>query len=212
MKIFFKKALPIILLVVVINIWFHSPQLSEKDLTIVNGTCVDVFEEPGRNGATFLLLDNGEAYVYNDFGYLGFATQFEGKNVSFALSDKTGTAIVAWNESAESLKNTLEIRNKNAIVSNIMMAIGSLVATPLLLLKPIVLAINEYHEKIEKRDAKERREKKKAKKQDQRQKLENIENPTQYRHQQNKNISKKNQKRKKIASQKREKNNSTKSE
>lgn len=198
MKIFFKKALPIILLIILFNIWlwFYLPQLSEEDLIIVNGTCVDVFESSGKYGATYLLLDNGEAYVYNDFGYLGFATQFVGKNVSFAVSDKTRMAIVAWNESAESLKNTLEIRNKNAIVSNIIMAIVSLLAAPLLLLKPIVLAINEYHEKIEKRDAKERKEKKKAKKQDQSKKLENIENPTQYRHQQNKNISKKKQKRK----------------
>ena len=212
-----KRILVSILIVVLMNtfVYFWVPQLSQEDIYYVSGKCIDV-DKGTTHEPTRLLLENGEVYTYSYFeGYSPKSHELKNKHISFCASDKflLSKKIVAWSENSEIQKETLKEFNENSIRAYTLMAIASLLLGSFPLVPLAFDIAKKSREKAKKRAAKKRKEAENIKKQKQREKFENMDDFTQYRHQQNKNISKKKQKQRKIAYQKQEeKNNSTKSE
>ena len=198
-----KRTIIFLLIVIPLTI-FLCKEISHCDETntyMVEGTVAEAYVVKRRNSFSRIVMENGDYYhSTSDFArkFLDCSdiSELEGKNISFiaegAKSNFSTPSIVAWNSSGEMVEESLKWTNTNRlIVRTIGIVLVWLLASPLI--------ITEFWIRLEKHNSKKymlkNRKLKHAKKQLQAEKYNSLESSTKERHIQNKNMSKKKQKR-----------------
>ena len=199
----------VIFLLIVIPLTIHilqtRPLCSEANIHKVDGVVSDAYVVKLRgNTSSFscILMEDGSRYnvtkgFARKFLDCSYITELKGKNISFMVEDENGVisdskSVVAWNTNKTVYEESLKWTNTNRFfIKLIIIPSIWLLASPIIVTE-IWRALRKYsyHKEILKK-----REMKYAKRQRQAEKYSSLEGSTEERYIQNKNLSKKKQKR-----------------
>ena len=165
----------------------QNPKYDEKDVYVVNGTCVDVQDEYGCGKShleyrTYLVMENGQRYfVYDYLWNMQNASKedFLGKNISFHASNKAkpilghyDCLIISFGDDINDLTTSIELVNKKNTESLVVGLITSSIVVSIVIILPELLRIFERrYKKLNDQIAEHNRNLKKAKKEALREKI-----------------------------------------